>query len=217
MIKVSRTNPGWRDSIYAVYGWMNSGRTDPIYISPVLRVKQSYSQVHVIIELFKVKEFDNVSFGMAQVVNIIFWYAHWMHFISYLSHSLLSKHNVSQDSALKTVLWHIMVYFYKLCLEWRVVSLALIPNLLIFINYKIYYSISEPRYEPVYLDRPPIEQWMAEEREKAWLEYQEAKKEFPELTKPNSRPIEFMVPYVGKIFVWYDQMIRKKKIKFFII
>ena len=32
---------------------------------------------------------------------------------------------------LKTVLWPMMVYFYKLCRGWRIVSLALTPNLLI--------------------------------------------------------------------------------------
>ena len=36
---------------------------------------------------------------------------------------------VSKSSVLKTVLWPIMVYFYKLLLGWRVVSLALIPHL----------------------------------------------------------------------------------------
>ncbi|XP_052092339.1 uncharacterized protein LOC127728727 [Mytilus californianus] len=75
----------------------------------------------------------------------------------------------------------------------------------------------EPRYEPVYLDRPPIEQWMAEERENAWLEYQEAKKEFPELTKPKSRPIEFMVPYVGLpvagcLFIYAMWGLRRRKL-----
>ena len=40
---------------------------------------------------------------------------------------------VSQCSVLKIVLWSIMVYFYKLWLGWREVSLALIPHVLISI------------------------------------------------------------------------------------
>ena len=42
---------------------------------------------------------------------------------------------VSQGSVLKTVPWIIMVYFYTLWLEWRVVSLALIPHLPVFLMY----------------------------------------------------------------------------------
>ena len=38
---------------------------------------------------------------------------------------------VSQGTVLKTVLWPIMVYFYKLLLGWRVFSFALIPHLVI--------------------------------------------------------------------------------------
>ena len=43
---------------------------------------------------------------------------------------------VSQSSVLKTVLWTIMVYFYKLWLGWGVFSLALIPHLFISIECK---------------------------------------------------------------------------------
>ena len=46
-------------------------------------------------------------------------------------HSLVF--GVSQGSVLKTELWPIMVYFYKLWLGWRVVSLAHIPYLFISI------------------------------------------------------------------------------------
>ena len=42
--------------------------------------------------------------------------------------------DVSQGSVLKAVPWPIMVYFYKLLLGWRVVSLALIPHLPIYID-----------------------------------------------------------------------------------
>ena len=41
--------------------------------------------------------------------------------------------SVNQGSMLKAVLWSIMVYFYKLWLGWRDISLALKPHLLVFI------------------------------------------------------------------------------------
>ena len=43
---------------------------------------------------------------------------------------------VSQGSMLKTILWPIMFYFYKLLFGWRVVSLALISHLPIISNHK---------------------------------------------------------------------------------
>ena len=70
-------------------------------------------------------------------INLDKWFSslnnvEWLYTSYFLAlYSLLFS--VSQGSVLKTVLWPIMVYFYKLWLGWRGISLALIPHLLISI------------------------------------------------------------------------------------
>ena len=63
---------------------------------------------------------------------------------------------VSQGSVLKAVPWPIMVYFYKLLLGWRVVSLALIPHLPISIDTSVSSLLSFTKISSFELYGPAI-------------------------------------------------------------
>ena len=67
------------------------------------------------------------SFVQIRPLGFLFERFHTCHFDAL--YSLLFC--MSQGSLWKTILWPIMVFYYKLLLRWRVVSLTLIPHLLI--------------------------------------------------------------------------------------
>ena len=155
----------YRTTLFGLYNdsqlhiWQGSSDLDLIWYlikSTSLLMRWKYCDI-----VFKWKLSLNyfVQYWLSSIILVVFSDFRWFSLLNGLNgftlvifgalYSLLFS--VSQSSVLKAVPWPIMIYFYKVLLAWRVVSLALLPHLPI--SMYIWQCLSDLGYISWFIDQ----------------------------------------------------------------